>query len=153
MKNMMLKKVLSFLMALVMLFEMVPTSVLHVHAADNLCTHHTHDPAVCSYREEKVCTHTHNDDCYRLTCTHTQCDADCGYLPEDPGADCDCGAAEGEAHTLECAFGLLCPAVSADMSAPLRPCASLQSPTVDTRRMAAAAMWQPGTAILYARNA
>lgn len=104
MKNMMLKKVLSFLMALVMLFEMVPTSVLHVHAADNLCTHHTHDPAVCSYREEKVCTHTHNDDCYRLTCTHTQCDADCGYLPEDPGADCDCGAAEGEAHTLECAF-------------------------------------------------
>ena len=53
-------KVIALLLAMVLLISNFPvTGVVARAQEEEGCTHHSHDPAVCSFRAEQLCDHQH----------------------------------------------------------------------------------------------
>lgn len=80
------KRVLSLLMALVMVIGMLPTSAFAVEDT-GLCEHHTAHDDTCGYVaavEGSSCTHKHSESCYQLvSCRHTcgeECKDGCAHV-------------------------------------------------------------------------
>ena len=92
-------KMLAVLMAVVMMFGMVPTAAFAAgDGPDGLCTHHSEHTPDCGYvqaTEEAPCQHKH--------------DEDCGYIEYQPEVPCNmgCAATEGGvmiSHQPGCAY-------------------------------------------------
>lgn len=83
-------KMLAVLMAVVMMFGMVPTAAFAAgDGPDGLCTHHSEHTPDCGYvqaTEEAPCQHKH--------------DEDCGYIEYQPEVPCNMGCAATEGGVM-----------------------------------------------------
>lgn len=85
------KRLLSWLLSMVMLLALLPATEIHVHAAyeDGMecpgCGHYHWDENCCG--NCGACTRECDDDCYE----ETHCINDCGACRADGNFACDCG--------------------------------------------------------------
>ena len=95
------KRLLSWLLSIVMLLSLLPTTEIHVHAAyeDGMecpgCGHYHWDENCCG--NCGACTRACDDDCYE----ETHCINDCGACRADGNFACDCGYCCDCARELE----------------------------------------------------
>ena len=95
------KKLLSWLLSMVMLLSLLPATEIHVHAAyeDGMecpgCGHYHWDENCCG--NCGACTRECDDDCYE----ETHCINDCGACRADGNFACDCGYCYDCAKELE----------------------------------------------------
>ena len=113
------KRIMSFLLVLVMVLGMVPVPAF----AGEGCTYHPEHNSDCGYSEGTPCGFDHAANCTFervVRCAHTHGEGSCTYAAAKPavnchpthneacgyvpGVDCTCGAAAGEAHQEGCAF-------------------------------------------------
>ena len=90
------KRILSMLLAIVMVVGLLPTAVFAAEG-DNLCDHHTEHTADCGYApavEGSPCTHECGEECAEA-CTHVHDEA-CGYV--EAAAEVPCGYVCEESH-------------------------------------------------------
>ncbi len=95
------KRLLSWLLSMVMLLSLLPATEIHVHAAyeDGMecpgCGHYHWDENCCG--NCGACTRACDDDCYE----ETHCINDCGACRADGNFACDCGYCYDCARELE----------------------------------------------------